>query len=203
MARNLQPKHHMCRRIGEKLCDLDRCPTVRRNYGPGIHGPKMHRKLTEYGTQLLEKQKARAVYGILERQLRRYYDEAIRRPGNTGQILTELLETRLDNIVFRLGFAKSRAAARQMVGHRHITVNGKRVSIPSFHVRSGDVIAVEERRRGSPLFTDLPRLIGTRTIPAWLAVEPEKFQGRLIRLPTAEDVQQPFRTQSIVEFYSR
>ncbi|MBI4433842.1 30S ribosomal protein S4 [Candidatus Uhrbacteria bacterium] len=203
MARNLQPKHHMCRRIGEKLCDLDKCPTARRTYGPGIHGPKIHRKLTEYGTQLLEKQKARAVYGILERQLRKYYDEAIRRPGDTGQILTELLETRLDNIVFRLGFAKSRAAARQMVGHGHITVNGKRVTIPSYHVRAENVIAVEDRRRTSPLFKDLPRTIASREIPAWLGVEAEKFQGRVIRLPGAGDIHQPFRTQSIVEFYSR
>ncbi len=204
MARNLGPKHRLCRRVGQKLCDLDRCPAVRRSYPAGIHGPKGQRKLTEYGQQLLEKQKAKAVYGVLERQLRGYYERALRREGDTGHLLASLLETRLDNVVFRLGFVKSRAAARQAVTHGHITVNGQRVTIPSAHVRAGDAVAVAERSRTSPLFQEYPKTAAQRRTPEWLAVEPDDFRGRLVRLPTAEDLQgQPFRMQSIVEFYSR
>lgn len=204
VARNLGPKHRLCRRVGQKLCDLDRCPAVRRSYPAGIHGPKGQGKMTEYGQQLLEKQKAKAIYGVLERQLRRYYDHALHREGDTGQLLSTLLETRLDNVVFRLGFVKSRAAARQAVTHGHITVNDRRMTIPSAHVRAGDAIAVRERSRTSPLFQEYPKTAASRRTPDWLAIEPDAYRGRLVRLPTAEDVQgQPFRMQSIVEFYSR
>jgi small subunit ribosomal protein S4 len=190
--------------VGQKLCDLDRCPAVRRSYPAGIHGPKGQRKLTEYGTQLLEKQKAKVVYGVLERQLRGYYERALRREGDTGHLLAQLLETRLDNVVYRLGFVKSRAAARQAVTHGHITVNGQRMTIPSAHVRAGDVVAIAERSRTSPLFQEYPKAAVQHRAPEWLAVEPEVFRGRLVRLPTTDDVQgQPFRMQSIVEFYSR
>lgn len=203
MGRILGPKHRLCRRVGEKLCDLDRCPTTRNSNPPGLHGPKGRKKITEYGQQLLEKQKARIIYGLMERQLRKYYDEAIRRPGDTAQHLVELLETRLDNVVFRLHLTKSRAAARQSVGHGHITVNGKSVTIPSYKVRSGDVIAVHPKRQTSPLFRDVPKSAPQQEVVAWLTIEPDQFQGRMIRLPAAEDMRAPFRTQSIVEFYSR
>jgi small subunit ribosomal protein S4 len=204
MARNLGPKHRLCRRVGQKLCDLDRCPAIRRSYPAGIHGPKGQQKLTEYGQQLLEKQKAKGVYGVLERQLRKYYDHALRREGDTGHLLGTFLETRLDNVVFRLGFVKSRAAARQAVTHGHITVNGRSMTIPSAHLRAGDVVAVRERSRTSPLFQEYPKSAASRRIPTWLAIEPEAYQGRIMRLPTAEDLKdQPFRMQSIVEFYSR
>lgn len=196
----------MCRRVGVKLCDLVRCPVSRRNYPAGIHGPKGQPKMTEYGTQLLEKQKAKAVYGILERQLRNYYAYALHHPGDTGQMLGQLLETRLDNVVFRLGLASSRSAARQAVTHGHIAVNGRRLSIPSYHVRGGDMIDVRERSQKSPLFQEYPKRVASADlrIPEWLATEPHTFRGRVIRLPTPEEIQsQPFRMQSIVEFYSR
>lgn len=204
MARNLGPKHRLCRRVGMKLCDLDRCPATRRSYPAGIHGPKGQPKMTEYGQQLLEKQKAKAIYGVLERQLRKYYETSIQRRGDTGHHLAALLETRLDNVVYRLGFVKSRAAARQAVTHGHITMNGKRVSIPSATVRGGDVIGVRVQSRVSPLFSEYPkRAVAVRALE-WLALEPDAYQGRVIRIPTAEDLAgQPFRMQSIVEFYSR
>jgi len=204
MARNLGPKHRLCRRIGMKICDLDRCPATRRAYPAGIHGPKGQPKMTEYGQQLLEKQKAKAVYGVLERQLRNYYEDALRRRGDTGHHLAQLLETRLDNVVYRLGFAKSRAAARQAVTHGHIVVNGKRMSIPSAHVASGDAVTVRERSRTSPLFQDYPKRAAATRVPDWLALEPDAYQGRVVRVPSVEDLAgQPFRMQSIVEFYSR
>lgn len=187
-----------------KLCDLDRCPSTRRGYPAGIHGPKGQPKMTEYGQQLLEKQKAKAVYGILERQLRNYYERALRRRGDTGHHLAQLLETRLDNVVYRLGLAKSRAAARQAVTHGHVTINGERASIPSMLIRNGDVIAVHERSRASSLFQDYPKRAAALRVPEWLAPEPDAFRGHVVRLPTPDDLQgQPFRMQSIVEFYSR
>jgi len=161
--------------------------------------------MTEYGTQLLEKQKAKAVYGILERQLHNYYAHALHHPGDTGQILGQLLETRLDNVVFRLGLAQTRSAARQAVTHGHVVVNGHKLSIPSYHVRGGDVIDIRERSKASALFQEYPKRVAAEMrVPEWLAVEPHTFRGRVIRLPTAEELQhQPFRMQSIVEFYSR
>lgn len=160
--------------------------------------------MTEYGQQLLEKQKAKAVYGILERQLRKYYDLALRRRGDTGYHLGQLLETRLDNVVYRLGIVKSRAAARQAVTHGHITVNGKRASIPSMLVESGDAVGVHQASRTSSLFEDYPKRATATRAPEWLVIEADAYQGRVIRVPTAEDItEQPFRMQSIVEFYSR
>lgn len=203
MARNLGPKHRLCRRVGEKLCDLARCPVTRRNYPPGVHGPKGQLKLTEYGTQLLEKQKARHVYGLLERQFRNTFEEARRSRGDTGHLFLELLERRLDNVVFRLGFCRSHAAARQAITHRHITVNGRRVMIPSYVVRANDVIAVHPRQRSSFLYQDYPKAAASHRCPAWLAAEPEAFQGRILRRPSPEDITVPFQVRSIVEFYSR
>ncbi|MFH1098917.1 MAG: 30S ribosomal protein S4 [Candidatus Uhrbacteria bacterium] len=204
MARNLGPKHRMCRRVGEKLCDLDRCPITRREYPPGAHGATAkRRKVTEYGAQLLEKQKAKVVYGILERQLRGYYERALRSQGDTGVILSRFLECRLDNVVFRMGFTKSRAAARQAVTHGHVMVNARRVSIPSYQVRVGDVVALRERSRTSPLFVDYPRLAAERIVPVWLTIVPDDFRGQVIRLPEPADIKNPFRIRGIVEFYSR
>lgn len=162
--------------------------------------------MTEYGTQLLEKQKAKAVYGILERQLRSYYEAALRHTGDTGQMLGQLLETRLDNVVFRLGLAPSRSAARQAVTHGHVAVNGQKLSVPSYHVRGGDVIDIRERSQKSPLFQEYPKRAASADlrVPEWLAVEPHTFRGRVIRVPAPDELQaQPFRMQSIVEFYSR
>ncbi|MBI4142393.1 30S ribosomal protein S4 [Candidatus Uhrbacteria bacterium] len=203
MARNLHPKHHLCRRVGEKLCDLDRCPVTRRNFPPGVHGPKGHQKLTEYGQQLLEKQKAKTIYGLLERQFRGYFDRARSAKGDTGYLLHLELERRLDNVVYRLGMTKSRSAARQAVGHGHITVNGKRVTIPSYQIQSGDAVGIHERSVKSPLFNEYPKTVAQQQIPAWLAPEPEAYRGRVIRFPEPAELTPPFRVRSIVEFYSR
>lgn len=203
MARNLGPKHRMCRRAGEKLCANDRCPVVRRSYGPGIHGPRMQRKMTEYGTQLLEKQKVRAIYGLMERQLRKYYDDAIRREGDTSEHLLQNIERRLDNVVYRCAIAKTRAAARQLITHGHMTVNGKRMTIPSYQVRIHDVVRVREASRSRVPFADFGKSAANVSVPEWLAVDAPAFEGRILRLPTPKDVPQQFRLRGIVEFYSR
>lgn len=203
MGRYLGPKHRLCRRAGEKLCTLDRCPSTRRPFPPGIHGQRVRRKLTEYGTQLLEKQKARATYGLLERQLRGYYERALRQRGDTSVFFAQLLELRLDNVVYRLGLSKSRAGARQIVGHGHVLVNGKRLDIPSYEVRVGDVVQIRPASQRAALFAQLDETVGPAVMPQWLSMDRKAFEGRVLRLPTAEDVQHPFRLQSIVEFYRR
>ena len=203
MARNLGPKHRLCRRVGIKLCELDRCPITRRPFPAGVHGPKGSLKITEYGTQLLEKQKAKGVYGLLEKQFRNLFDAARGQKGDTGLIFSQSLERRLDNVVYRLGFTKSRAAARQAVTHGHIAVNGRRLTIPSAMVKAGDAISVYERSRKSMLFAEYPKTVAQMKITPWLAVEGAAYQGRVIRLPSTEDCGQQFRMQSIVEFYSR
>ncbi|MDO8462827.1 MAG: 30S ribosomal protein S4 [bacterium] len=203
MGRYLGPKHRVCRRAGEKLCDAARCPSQRRSYPPGMHGPRLRKKVTEYGAQLLEKQKLRMIYGIMERQLRKYYDDALRVEGNTSELLVAKLERRLDNVVFRLGFVKTRAAARQAVSHGHITVNGKKLNIPSYTVKVDDVIGIRERKKASSMFQDYAQVAAAISIPAWLAAEPATHSGRVIRMPEIKDAQPVFRTQSIVEFYSR
>lgn len=204
MARQLGPKHRLCRRVGQKLCDADKCPVTRRNYPPGVHGPKGHRpKITEYGTQLLEKQKAKAIYGLLEKQFRSYFDKARSRVGNTSVMLQQLLERRLDNVAFRLALSKTRQSARQAITHGHITVNGKRVTIPSYQIKVGDVVGVNVRSQKSALFQDYPTIAKQTKFPEWIASEPDAFQGRVLRVPEAKELQLPFNAQSIVEFYSR
>lgn len=203
MGRYLGPKHRLCRWVGEQLCGLDRCPIRRRNYPPGVHGQRGRRKITEFGAQLTEKQKARMIYGILERQFRLYFERARRMPGDTGEHLQRLLEQRLDNAVYRLGFSKSRGAARQAVVHGHITVNGRRVSIPSYQVAAGDTIAIRTSSQQSPVFREYPKLAAQLRLPAWLAAKPDTYAGQVIRLPTAADAPTQFNVRSIVEFYSR
>src|SRR3989338_563366 len=151
MGRLRGPKHRMCRRTGERLCNHDKCPSLRRQSPPGVHGPKGYPRLTEFGGQLREKQKAKYVYGVMERQFRRYYDTAQSQPGNTAENFLKFLELRLDNVAFRMGLAKTRAAARQLVAHGWILVNGRRVDIPSFQVRVGNVIGVKSTAKTSPI----------------------------------------------------
>ncbi|MDO8424995.1 MAG: 30S ribosomal protein S4 [bacterium] len=203
MGRYLGPKHRICRRAGEKLCDADRCPTQRRPYPPGVHGPRLRKKVTEYGTQLFEKQKARMVYGIMERQLRRYYEDALRSEGNTAEFLAERLERRVDNVVFRLGLAKTRSGARQLVTHGHMTLNGAKHTVPSALVKVGDVIGVRAGSMTHPSVAQYAQTAAAQTIPAWLAADGAATQGRVLRLPTLADAPQSFRMQSIIEFYSR
>ncbi|MBI5466264.1 MAG: 30S ribosomal protein S4 [Candidatus Kerfeldbacteria bacterium] len=204
MARSSGSKHRMCRRLGVRVCTTDKCPLMRRNYPPGVHGVKGRPKLTGFGLQLHEKQKARWTYGVLERQFRRYYEEAIRQRGATDAVLLQLLETRLDNVVYRLGLAKNRAAARQLVNHGHITVNGRKVDIPSFSVKAGQVVGVDQVSLNRPYFAALGKNWGKQAMASdWLTADPKEFKGQLLQLPTVEQVKPPFNLKLIVEYYSR
>jgi len=198
----------LCRREGTKLylkgdrCYSDKCAFNRRPTAPGQHGQR-RKKLSEYGLQLREKQKARRIYGVLEKQFERYYEQAERMKGITGENLLQLLERRLDNVVYRLGFASSRAQARQLVLHGHITVNGNRVNIPSYLVDEGDVIAVREKSASNMEHFKALREGTDRVIVPWLQVDYEKLEGTVSALPTREDIDVPIQEHLIVELYSR
>ncbi len=198
----------LCRRERMKLflkgerCYTDRCAVERRNYPPGQHGQR-RQKVTEYGKQLREKQKVRRIYGVLERQFRRYFQEADRRKGVTGVNLLQLLETRLDNVVYRMGFAASRAQARQLVRHGHILVNGRKVNIPSFQTKPGDVVAVREKSRKIPAVQEALGTVEGRGGPRWLEVDTKAFQGVVKELPEREDITMPIEEHLIVELYSK
>jgi small subunit ribosomal protein S4 len=204
MARYLGPKHRLCRRVGERMCTSDKCPVVKRNYPPGVHGPKGRSRLTGYGLQLREKQKARWLYGILERQFRRYYEEAIRQRGANDVVLLQLLETRLDNIVYRLGMAKTRAAARQLVNHGHIRVDGQRVDVPSYQVREGQTVSVADAALNKPYWQNLKKIWGKQPVSYdWLQIDPAAIKGVLVKKPVPDEVKPPFDIKLIIEFYSR
>ncbi len=208
MARYTGPVCRLCRREGEKLflkgdrCYTSKCAVARRSYPPGEHG-QGRKKVSEYGLQLREKQKLRQSYGMLEGQFFRYYKMAERKKGITGENLLQLLETRLDNVVYRLGFAVSRAEARQMVLHGHFQVNGKRVNIPSYQLRAGDEIAVRESSRQHPVIASLAPELGKRTVPEWLQLNPESLSGTVVELPSREQIDIPIQEHLIVELYSR
>lgn len=202
MARRTGPKHTRCRRYGVKLCDSAKCPVVRRPYPPGQHGPKGTPRLSEYGIQLAEKQKAKIIYGLLERQFENYFKRAKRKQGNTGQILLQLLERRLDNTVFRLGFATTHSQARQFVSHGLVRVNGRKVTIPSFNVKPKDVVTVQDKAKFRTQIAE--RLKGKHEDPpSWLTRNVDQLSGTVSRLPEATDVNQPLNMQLIVEYYSR
>lgn len=208
MARYTGPVCRLCRREGIKLylkgerCYTPKCAIDRRGYAPGQHG-QMKRKLSEYGLQLREKQKAKRIYGVLERQFKIYFEEAVRRKGVTGENLLRILECRLDNVVYRLGFAKSRAQARQIVRHGHIEVNGRKVNIPSYQVKPGDVIAVREKSRSLELFKEMAEAGKGRMVPEWLSVNYDTLTGEVVRLPNREDIDVPIQEHLIVELYSK
>lgn len=211
MARYTGPVCKLCRREGEKLflkgdrCFTAKCSFEKRSYPPGVHGrrARFRRKTTDFGTQLREKQKARRMYGVMERQFRRYFREAERRPGVTGANLLQILESRLDSIVHRMGFAGSRAQARQLVRHGHFEVNGKKTDIPSFLVKPGDQIAVREKSKSSPYFQTVAEEMEHRFVPEWLIVDTSKLAGRLLALPTREEMDTTLSEQLITEYYSR
>ena len=191
--------------MGERLCDSQKCPVLRRPTPPGVHGPKGYGRQTEFGTQLREKQKMKYVYGVLERQFRRYYEEAVRRPGNTAELFLQQLERRLDNVVYRLGFARTRAEARQMVSHGWIRVNGKRVDIPSYLVRVGEVISLKAGAKDSARVREIMKQRqGQPTRPSrWLASDPEVLEGKILNLPGQDDFPSNVNMTLVVEFYSR
>lgn len=201
MSRYTGPKHRLCRRVGQPLCGLPNCPSLRRPYPPGQHGRTVRRRLSQYGKQLLEKQKLRFLYGITERQLRRYFQRASRVAGRTGERLVQLLESRLDNVVYRLGFARTLAAARQLVVHGHVQVNGRKVDRPGYPVRPGDEVAIRPKSRElEPVRLGLEM---GRTPPAYLEVDPEQRKGRLVRVPRRDEVPVPVDEGLVVEYYAR
>ena len=211
MARHTDAVCKLCRTEGQKLflkgerCMTPKCAVERRSYPPGMHGRKggFKRKVSDYSRQLREKQKARRIYGIMERQFRRYFAVASRSKGLTGAALLVLLELRLDNVVYRLGFADSRAQARQLVRHGHFAVNGRKVNIPSYQVKQGDVIAVRDGSRDSIYFKDLQDRLGDRIVPQWMSLDMAGFAGRVLEQPSRQDIDAPLNEQLIVEFYSR
>jgi len=198
----------LCRREGDKLflkgdrCYTDKCAVERRKYAPGQHGQR-RRKLSDYAIQLREKQKAKEIYGVLERQFKRYYYIAERKRGVTGTNLLQLLERRLDNIVYRLGFASNRRQARQLVNHGHFMVNDRRVNIPSFLVRPGDVISIHEKAKKFTIISDNIAKIEHRGVPSWLEVDVNNLTGKIVRLPNRDEIDIPVQEQLIVELYSK
>ena len=213
MARSSGPVCKLCRREGEKLflkgsrCLSPKCSFERRSYPPGQHGrdAQFRRgRASDYNRQLREKQKARRIYGVLERQFRRYFREAQRRPGLTGSNLLSVLESRLDNVVYRLGFAESRMHARQIVGHGHITVNGRRTNIPSYLVGPNDVIEIREGSRKRPYFRELRSALENRPpVPEWLELNTTDLKATVLRMPERSDIDLTINDQLIVEYYSR
>jgi small subunit ribosomal protein S4 len=211
MARYTDAVCKLCRREGEKLflkgerCLSPKCAVERRPYPPGLHGrqAQFQRKVSDYGLQLRAKQKARRVYGVMERQFRRYFREAERRRGLTGTNLLILLESRLDNVVYRLGFAQSRPQARQLVRHGHIEVNGRKVNIPSFLVQAGDVVAVRSGSRNNVYFRDVALDLEHRAVPEWLSRDDASMSARVLSLPGRTDIDISINEQLIVEYYSR
>ena len=208
MARYSDPVCRLCRREGMKLflkgdrCFKDKCAIERRNYAPGQHG-RRRSKVLGYGLQLREKQKVKRIYGLLERQFQLYFRRAVKKTGITGDHLLRQLELRLDNVVYSLGFASSRAQARQLVRHGHIEVNGKKINIPSFQVKKGDSIQVREKSRKNDQIRQAVETAAGRGVPSWLALNAEQFQGTVQDVPKREDIRLPIQEQLIVELYSK
>jgi small subunit ribosomal protein S4 len=203
MARYTGPKSKISRRYGIALFGPSKA-LERKNYPPGMHGPKgSRRKQSDYATALAEKQKLRHQYGLMERQFRRYFETALRKRGVTGETLLQMLETRLDNVVYRLGFANSRNAARQLVSHGHVTVNNRKVNVASYNLKSGDTITIKEKPGSRRLVTRNLELTQIQPIPDWLIVDKDQFQGKMVRVPSREEIAPVVNEQLVVELYSR
>jgi small subunit ribosomal protein S4 len=212
LARDTGPSCRLCRREGEKLflkgarCLSPKCAIERRDYPPGMHGRDARfrrRRESDYSRQLREKQKARRIYGVLERQFRRYFELAQRRPGLTGVNLLSILETRLDNVVYRLGYADSRAQARQLVSHGHFDLNGRRTDVPSALVKPGDTVSVRKESRSRPYFKTIGQQLDERRVPRWLNLDTAGLTAQVLQLPSREDIDVSLSEQLVVEFYSR
>lgn len=206
MARYTEANCRLCRREGQKLflkgerCYGGKCALEKRNYAPGQHG-QARKKTSDYGLQLREKQKAKRFYGMQEKQFRNLFAKAAKRAGKTGDNLLILLETRLDNCVYRLGFASSRKEARQLVVHGHFTVNGKKAQAPAMELKAGDVIAVKEKSTNSPKFKEIKEM--SITVPSWMTVDVDKLEGKVVAMPTREEIDTPVAEHLIVELYSK
>ena len=208
MSRNTCEQCRICRREGQKLflkgnrCYSDKCSIARRNYAPGQHGQK-RAKLSEYGTQLREKQKTKSYYGVGERQFKKYFEMSSNQRGVTGENLLQILESRLDNVVYRLGYGSSRAQARQLVNHGIFDVNGKKVNIPSYLVKAGDIITVREIKKDTGAIKTNVEENSARPVPAWLEKNSETLSGKVVRLAAREDINIPIEEHLIVELYSK
>lgn len=208
MARYTGPLCRLCRREGEKLflkgtrCYTEKCAVERRKYPPGQHG-QSRGKLSDYGMQLREKQKVRRVYWIMEDQFRNYFEKASRLKGITGEQLLQLLESRLDNVVYRMGFALNRRESRQLVRHGHFTVNGRKTDIPSYILKDGDIVAVAEKSRESQVITESLSIAEHRGFPGWVEVDIKSLTGKFVRVPSRDEIQLPVQEQLIVELYSK
>lgn len=202
MARYTGPRVRISRRFGVPIFGPSKY-LERRNYGPGVHGPKSRRKHTDYALGLIEKQKLRYYYGLLERQFHGVYERALQRRGITGEHMLQILETRLDNVVYHLGFANTRAAARQLVAHGHVRVNGHKVSIPSFGLKVNDSVEVKNSTVSRQLASRNLESAASRAVPDWLSLDKEAFKGVVMRIPTREEIQPIANEQAVVEFYSR
>lgn len=209
MGRYIDAVCRLCRRQGEKLflkgtkCSTEKCPANKRAYPPGQHGQGRRQKLSNYGVQLKEKQKVKRIYGVLEKQFRKYFKIASKTKGVTGKVLLQLLERRLDNVVFRMGLATSRSQARQIVRHNLIAVNSRRVNIPSYLIGKDDVIAIKSKDKVKIKIKDNLELSKDRTVPSWLEFSAAEMKGKVLRLPEKNDIQQPIQEQLIVELYSK
>ncbi|MBI5466867.1 MAG: 30S ribosomal protein S4 [Candidatus Kerfeldbacteria bacterium] len=205
MARKIGPRLKHSRRFGAPLFGTAKEAKIlaRRGYGPGQHGAEGNRRTSGYGLQLREKQKAKLIYGLLERQFRKYFEEMRSKTGDTGELLLQALERRLDNVIYRLGLATTRAQARQLVGHGHIHVNGKLVDIPSFRAGIGDTITIRPQSESKKYFEPIKKYLETYTPPAWLELDKSTLTGKVLALPTKEDTDRSIDLQLIVEFYSR
>jgi len=202
MARYTGPRVRISRRFGVPIFGPSKY-LERRAYGPGVHGPKSRRKHTDYGLGLIEKQKLRYYYGLLERQFRGVYEKALRRRGVTGEQMLQILETRLDNVVYHLGLANTRAAARQMVCHGHIQVNGRKVNVPSYALKVNEVITVKNNNVSRQLATKNLEGSTSRAVPDWMTLNKEEFKGVVMRIPTRDEINPIANEQAVVEFYSR
>jgi len=202
MARYTGPRVRISRRFGVPIFGASKY-LERKNYGPGVHGPKARKKHTPYGLGLLEKQKLRYYYGLQERQFRGVYERALKQRGVTGETMLQILETRLDNVVYQLGFANTRAGARQMVSHGHVKVNGRKVNVPSYALRVNDVIEVKDTSVSRQMATRGLESSTSRAIPDWVSLNKEAFKGTVLRVPSRDDIQPIANEQAIVEFYSR
>ena len=209
LARYTDAVCRLCRREGIKLflkgskCFTDKCPIEKRNFAPGQHGKDRKAKIVGYGLQLREKQKTKRIYFTQEGQFRNYFEKAARTRGVTGELLLQQLERRLDNVVYRMGFAMSRRQARQLVRHGHIAVNGRKVNIPSFEVNAGQEITVREGSHKLPILEQAKEFASHQTVPNWLEIDRDAYKGRILQLPRREDIQLPVNEQLIVELYSK
>ena len=209
MPKYLGAKCKLCRREGEKLmlkgdrCFTAKCAVVKKNYPPGIHGPKGRARQSGYNLQLREKQKAKKIYNMLEKQFKLSFERAMNQKGDVGENLMKILETRLDNVIYRLGFADSRASARTYVNHGHFTVNGGKVNIPSFNVKTGDIIKIKKSSQTSKQFSNLAEKLKKKEIPGWLNLDLKDFGAKVLHQPSKEFFELKINTPMIVEFYSR